>query len=914
MLSALSLLLIGPLRDAPVTAPVLPVLGTLILFVVPGIVLASMFLGSGHSLPAQVPLVFTLSAGIFGLLALPPLVLKWSPETYLNACAGVLALSLAGTVLLILRSPRTEPEVERDALERGGRWLWIPLLSLTATLAAVSPFVYHPPKSDTWAYLMYVRKFLELEQLNVFPSAQGFGRSTLAGWLLEQATISRVSGVDPVDLALTYLEPALIVVAILSFYALARTLFESEPAALLTGCLAALFFLLQLNPLSPIPDGEFVGHMVEDKYVVRFIFLPVALSLAVLFLRERKLRYLGLFTLVCWSTVPIHPIGLAIIGVSMVGFGLVHLALDRRDWRAWISFGALIAAMLSVVLPPAAYLLAVGEVDLSRIREIDLPRMDFAAPGEAELYLNSLLLSPVMFVVYLAGVPFLMWRMKRDLAARLLVGILLFVPFLVYLPPFAALVDKIIGLRLLDRLSWPVLPAALLTLGWMSWELLKYARSYSGRFRLPARVAPILPVIFMGALMAAAAPWIVSGVRSANHSGEVAPDETSCLDPAFGWTSDIATARRVMLAPIAESVCVQAYEPSILFVSYRGTSTTDGEVPQNVADVRTFFGSPAVDEEMIEILQHYGVHYVLLPANSPLNGQLDHLPAFTPMDNPGERYRVYEVEWSKLAVTPVVEMNGHLNDKEWDAVLEIYDEALQGDEDERFLAYLAAGRAYMQKGALFAAPLAYKGAAEIFPESPVPYSGLADAYMRAKKESAARVALQKAVSLAPQDVKPRLKFGKLLLKLRIQKKAVEQYREVVELYPDVPSYRVLLGKALIRAGERETAEEEFDRALRLDPLSPDLNLQLGLLYARLSQNGEDERYSELAAKHLEKAAKLASSESHDNVYQSRKAYFALGELYERQERTEEAIAAYEQALEVSPEFKPARKKLEELRE
>jgi hypothetical protein len=455
VLAGASLVLLGPLRDFTLaTIPSTAVLAAaFLLFMLPGAVLAGL-LGNSYSVPARIPFVFALSTGVFGLLALPALVMKWRLDLYLLVCGGVLIVSLAGAALLAVWKwdHRADPRVP----ERGEWWLWIPLGGLSATLVATSLNTHHPPNTDdTWSYLMYVRKFLEAGPLNDFTS--GFARTTLSGWLLEQAAIVRVSGIDPVDLVLTYLTPALIVVAILAFYGLSRALFQDASAALLSSSLYALFFLVYLSSSFNSPGGEFVRRITEDKFVARFIFLPVALSLALFFLRERKLRYLGLFAFICGSVVAVHPLGLVLIGISMTGFGLVYLTVNWRNWRAWASFGALGAAMLSIVLPPVAYLLATGSPLLSRLASTETTRADFLLAtwedqerllelGDGSYIMHpALLLEPVMLAAYVLGIPFLIWRLERSLAAQLLLGVLLFVPVLIYIPPVTTFIGEIIG-------------------------------------------------------------------------------------------------------------------------------------------------------------------------------------------------------------------------------------------------------------------------------------------------------------------------------------------------------------------------------------------------------------------------------------------------------------------------------------
>ena len=99
----------------------------------------------------------------------------------------------------------------------------------------------HVPEllGDVWIYLSWVREYLGGDRLAsvepFFGSRVDLSRARINGWLLEQAAVSKVSGVDPVELAFSYLNPALVVVAFLVFYALARVLFESEKAALFSG-------------------------------------------------------------------------------------------------------------------------------------------------------------------------------------------------------------------------------------------------------------------------------------------------------------------------------------------------------------------------------------------------------------------------------------------------------------------------------------------------------------------------------------------------------------------------------------------------------------------------------------------------------------------------------------------------------
>jgi hypothetical protein len=73
----------------------------------------------------------------------------------------------------------------------------------------------------------------------------------------------------------------------------------------------------------------------------------IPLAFAFLFLTSRELRYLAVFTFLCWATVELHPVGLALIGLCTAGFGLLHLATNPRSKGAWRRTVGLGIALLS---------------------------------------------------------------------------------------------------------------------------------------------------------------------------------------------------------------------------------------------------------------------------------------------------------------------------------------------------------------------------------------------------------------------------------------------------------------------------------------------------------------------------------------------------------------------------------------
>ncbi len=957
LLSLTAFVALVSLRAILAPIPALLFLAAFALFMIPGLVLSLSLLRSHLSGPAGIPVAFVLSAGIFGLVALPELLLGRTITFYPLICGGILVLSLGLTVVRLVRKRIPAEDEKRSETDLSTVLLWAPFSLLIGALGWVSAVHVPRPPEDAWLYLAYIREFFELEELN----AANFSRLAVNGWLPEQAELSLISGLDPVTLVLRYLAPTLVVMALLALYALASILLQNEKAALVISSLSALFFVANFGSPSfnsaLVPTGEFLERITEDKYVVCYVFLPVALSLAILFLRERSWRNLGLFFFVCLSTAVIHPLGLVFIGASVAGFGLVHLTIERGKREAWLGIGGLWIVLLVLTGPPALYLLATGSRLLSKL---DSTNPEVAANlidnlqyerrllevGEGSYIAHpSFFLDPGILIVYLLGVPFLIWKIKQAnnrLAAQLLLGTLVLVPILTFVPYIATLISGIIGPWLLRRLMWPLLLASLLTLGWMCWEVLRLVGSGLSRFQLSSwRLAPFLPLIIIVCLLISVIPLALTSIRAADASDESPQAESTCADPVFRWMQSTMPASSKVMAPRLESSCIAAYSTPARTLGIRG-----GLRAEDPQDQEIFYESPTLEQDALQILQLRKVNYVVLSLNSPLNVQLEHLAGFTRTDNPGDKYHVYAVEESALEpAAPVLIANGNFNKEEWDAAIDAYTEALEGDRDERFLAHLGLGRAYAEKEFYAEAIENYEAAIEIDPKSPAAHDFLAKAYNEAGEKPQARNEFEKAVELDPRNVDLRLRYGQFLTLVDLRA-AIEQYRVVVEAFPKVPEYRAKLAAALLLTAEPEAADKEFERAVYLAPLSAKLQadigranllvrrpeealryyeralqlesnnqlytLELGKVHALLSvRNGHDEEHFEDAEALLKRVEERDRRRGEED--QREKAQLALGDLYRAWNRPVDAAVAYEAALELNSNSKEAKEGLDGLR-
>ena len=151
---------------------------------------------------ALLPVGFAISTGVFGLLGVPALILHLSTESYLLAAGTLLAAFLAVATWRTVRpnesTSGSTPERDAPYAPPAG-WLWAPFALLCGVLAFVG--IRRVPSSydDIWVYLSWVKDFADSERLALVDPYFGeriaeFSRAKVNGWLLEQASLSRVCG------------------------------------------------------------------------------------------------------------------------------------------------------------------------------------------------------------------------------------------------------------------------------------------------------------------------------------------------------------------------------------------------------------------------------------------------------------------------------------------------------------------------------------------------------------------------------------------------------------------------------------------------------------------------------------------------------------------------------------------------
>src|SRR5215210_3745726 len=130
--------LLVPLRGALDAFPFVPFAAAFVLFMAPGVLLSCWLLADDVSGPAIVPVGFAISAGIFGLLGVPVLILHGSIEAYMWVAGATLTAVLAVVAWRTLRRKPPTQEGGEGSRPASAGWLWAPFALVVGVLVFVS--------------------------------------------------------------------------------------------------------------------------------------------------------------------------------------------------------------------------------------------------------------------------------------------------------------------------------------------------------------------------------------------------------------------------------------------------------------------------------------------------------------------------------------------------------------------------------------------------------------------------------------------------------------------------------------------------------------------------------------------------------------------------------------------------------
>ncbi len=210
--------------------------------------------------------------------------------------------------------------------------------------------------------------------------------------------------------------------------------------------------------------------------------------------------------------------------------------------------------------------------------------------------------------------------------------------------------------------------------------------------------------------------------------------------------------------------------------------------------------------------------------------------------------------------------------------------ALRPDQAD---AYYSLGAALHQQGQLEAAITQYQQVITLQPGFAPAYYDLGNAFQEQEQFEAAIQHYQQAIALNPDDAEAHGNLANVLLKQGQTEAAIAHYQQSIALRPGVSGIHYNLGNALKQQeGNLDEAITQYRWALALDPSYADAYLQVGIaLY-------QQDRLEE-AITHYQQAIALKPNAD---------AYCNLGNALLKQGRQEEAISQYQKALALEPNF------------
>jgi tetratricopeptide (TPR) repeat protein len=144
----------------------------------------------------------------------------------------------------------------------------------------------------------------------------------------------------------------------------------------------------------------------------------------------------------------------------------------------------------------------------------------------------------------------------------------------------------------------------------------------------------------------------------------------------------------------------------------------------------------------------------------------------------------------------------------------------------------------------------------------------------------------RSVKVSPARIKAEryVNFGLVLLDMKEKEKAREALEKAVEADPTFPQPHLVLAGLCLEDKEVRKAGTELEQALQLNPCPKKGKLLQGLTYADRGEDG-------LAIAVLQDLVE-------NNPEPPPEAYYEIGKIYEKQNKTSEALAAYRMALEL----------------
>jgi tetratricopeptide (TPR) repeat protein len=877
------------------------VLVTLLLLFMPGFLLMHLFWMRQRQVLNQLVLAFSLSVGLWSI---PATLLLWWHANLVVMIGVVVGIILFLTVAIFVPLPlgkvpqaafeptnssattRTRTAISLDWLQLV---YWGAFFVTIALVLIVFTNIASPLRGDRLSYLAFLRHFLDTDQF----LTKGFRlsetlivrsvRESMQPWVLLLALIIKLARVDLLEAYVYYIPLLLIPLSFFAFYALSRELFSNQLMALIACLVQTLYYFSDI-----VANEEGIGYslflrIIEDKFLIRFILLPVALWLTLRYLKKRDKSALFSLIITIIALGLVHPMGLVLYGISFGSFLLVRFLFGswhnkKRELVGVLPVIIIILVMLLVPLWQRQQMASsvtsdefFGKVE-ENLNSLRARRL-LILGEEPDLYIASpdLIAHPLVILAILLT-PLLLKYLRTHLNAQFLFANMAGALLLCYTPFITPLLGKVITPWMIWRLLW-LLPISLVITFFLD-ETMQKLKERSGRISPHWLQLIPLGVILIGTVLL----WdeINNGLEHLEEikSAALTVEERSVL----AFLREFGDSGSVIMTPTFQ---LSNEIPGLVGHSYGITFRSAPPLFPSADEDRTrFYEARFVADTHLDILRKYDIKYVILERETDL---------------------AYQFEWLSSMFKPLYANQSYLL-YQWQPEL-----ATQADME------IIQGNTYLLQGDLAAAEMAYQAALRHEPQHPLAATGLGYLYLDEARVKDALAVYQQAIAAAPDDpwlhlylAEAYVAQGETAEDPEAYREAVKAYRQAFDLAPDNPQIQDALVQAYLALGDQYFEQNllsqviaAYEKAIQLDPDNPQVYWKLAEVYETLGQLDQAVAvYARVVARWPDRGD----------------AHLRLGQAYEARGDVEQAVAEYQRSIDLDPALAGAYTRLGDLYE
>ena len=654
--------------------------------------------------------------------------------------------------------------------------------------------------SDRWEYAGIVRRYLDKDQFlttgfYISDSTPISPRMWFNVWAVQLASVIKISQTDLIDMYSFYIPPVLMGISIIIFFTLALELFHNSWLAVVACALQLIYLLSNIvrsgNGVLDYPQAIYAAEtgvgtgfwlrIIEDKFMLVFIVLPVAQLFFLRYLSSGNRRLGGILAITVAATVLLHPMGIVMYGISFFAYTLAILVIFPSKETISRSF-KIIVVMLFFSIAPVYLTMQLNSIPAYQ------QYADYLAPQILPLRDNLYVADPgllnhLMIILSLLFAIIGIMLFRKDRNFLFLFSNMVLPLIIIYNPAIAPLLGKIITSHMIWRI-YLLLPVVLIIVYFL-WKYLKMFNERLGRsFTINQYELLIAQAVAILAIVISQRANITTGIeilqKVSSHS--VTQDQVASMRflREQGLPGGVIMANDPWIMNNIPSMVGHSY--GVLFRDYR-----DYPLPSSALnDVEQFYNSNFISDFHVEALKKYGVNYILVQPDSILDVYFYSLPLSFKKVYSNNEFSIYAVPvgfeqnslFTQIRNGDRLFMEGHFDEAQRE-----YSEVLALDS-ANIWAYLMLGDTYRAQGNYQQAQFMYENVVRIKPD-PSTYVKLGDVYQELSKLDLAEIQYQNAQTLKPDYFPAWEKWyqvaGDLAQKSGHLELAVQNFRKVIDL-------------------------------------------------------------------------------------------------------------------------------------